>query len=302
MNFHNKSRPDQSPTEALFAYQPAPRDTHTRASVTGRAMARAGAPILGSRLVFPRRFDAAVAALLDDPHAVDISPEHATRYFGTLLHLDIDPTRLVDRIGDYVIGGRGTRWMGESFLDAADWSAVLSPIAKSPIHREMCDLVAAGPDFRKTRAYRHLVRGIELGRPSTRNGVRIASTEAIDAYFGYCLDLIKSARKRGVLRHRVAGGFHRLRMKHRFARSMTIDSAERDIGVAIDADGRIVRHLGGKHRTAIAQALKLPWLPVEVRLVHVRWIAGHMQRTGLPAHQAVKHGLAEIRAADDERG
>ena len=59
------------------------------------------------------------------------------------------------------------------------------------------------------------------------------------------------------------------------------DSTERDIGVAITETGELIRHLGGKHRTAIAQALNLPTMPVEIRMVHTGWLAKQMERTGL---------------------
>jgi hypothetical protein len=302
MNFHKKDGPDTLAQQAPLAYRPAPRDAEPSVSLRRRLLTMAGAPIFGSRLVFPQRFERAVAMLLADPEAVDVWPEHAVWYFGSALHLEIDPARLTERLSDYVLEPRGARWMGASFLDAAEWSAVLAPIDQSPIHREMSELVAAGADYRDTRAYRNLVYAIEVGRPSRRNGVRITTVEEIEAYIGYCRDLIKSARKRGVVRHRVSGAFHRLRVKHRDARSIALDSGERDIGVAIGADGRIVRHLGGKHRTAIAQALKLPWLPVEIRLVHVGWIAEQMQRTGLPAHLALAQGVSELQTTGDLRG
>ena len=301
MNFHSKSEQGASVAGARLAYQPAPRGTPVNVSARSRMLAMAGAPIFGSRFVFPQRFDRAVVELLGDPQAIGVHPEHAAWFFGMTLQLDLDPARLVRRLSDYVLDGSGAKWVGTSFLDAADWSAALSPIEQSPIHREMCELVAAGPDYRDTRAYRNLAYAIEIGRPGSRNGVPVTTTKEIEAYFDYCWDLIKSARKRGVVRHRISGAFHRLRVKHRDARSPAFDSSERDIGVAINANGEIVRHLGGKHRTAIAQALKLPWLPVEIRLVHVGWIVKQMKRTGLPAHLALAQGVADLRANGEAR-
>jgi hypothetical protein len=297
MNFHNKIVLDRYVAELPLVYQPAPRHAEPRISPKSEILAMAGAPILGSRYLFPQRFDKVVDKLLADPCGTGISPHHAVRYFSSAVHLDLNPAALTNRLNDYVLEPRGARWMGTSFLDAAEWGAVLSPIDASPIHREMCELVAAGSNYRDSQAYRNLVRAIELGRPSSRNGMLMTNVDEIEAYFSYCRDLIKSARKRGVVRHRVSGAFHRLRVKHRDIRSIVLDSQERDIGVAIAADGEIVRHLGGKHRTAIAQALKLPWIPVEVRLVHVSWLVRQMKSTGLPAHQALAQGVAEIRTA-----
>jgi hypothetical protein len=64
--------------------------------------------------------------------------------------------------------------------------------------------------------------------------------------------------------------------------------------VAINENGELIRHLGGKHRTAIAQALKLPSLPVEIRLVHTGWLARQMERTRLPAHKALVEGVRHL--------
>ena len=295
MNFHDKDGAADARDAERLIYQPAPREAEPPVRPAQRILAMAGAPITGSALVFPARFDRAATLLQRDPTAVDVNPDAAAWYFGPDLHLEISPERLVERLRDYVLDRRGARWIGTSFLDAADWAAVRALVEESPVHREMSELVAAGADFRDTRAYRNLVYAIEVGRPSSRNGVRITSTEEIEAYFEYCRDLIKSARKRGVVRRSVSGAFHRLRVKHRDTRSPAHDTKERDIGVAIDAEGGILRILGGKHRTAIAKALKLPWLPVEVRLVHVAWLADQMRATGLPAHQALRKGVGALR-------
>ena len=295
MNVHERPRTMRAANAPAERYEAAAREHHPeRNAAIGRLWAMATAPVLGSSLFFPRRFDWAVERLLHEPGGDAVVPEHAIRYFGEALHLDIDPFRLEARIADYISIDRGARWMGSSFLDAADWSAATTPIGKSPIHREMHALVAAGKNFRDSAAYKTLVYAIEVGKPAKRNGVRLSTVDEVEAYLRYCRDLIKSMRKRGAVRHRESGAFHRLRVKHREARSPMFDSTERDIGVAIDEGGRLIRHLGGKHRTAIAQALQLKSIPVEVRLVHVRWLAHEMQRTGLPAHQALAEGLRSL--------
>jgi hypothetical protein len=276
-------------------------DQPGRHGVVGRIWERSSAPLFGSSFLFPTRFDRAVETLANGRRSV-VPIEYALRYFGKSLHFEIDPMHLKERIADYVRGDGGVRWMGTSFLDSASWDDVLAPIAFSPIHREMREIVVAGDNFRDTRAYRHLVRAIEVRKPGRRNGVRLETIEEVEAYFRYCRDIIKSMRKRGVVRRSTAGPFHRLRLKHRFARSPLLDSTERDVGIAIAADGKLVRHLGGKHRTAIAQALKLPTIPVEVRLIHVDWLTAEMQRTGLPAHRALPEGVARLVASLDRHG
>jgi hypothetical protein len=138
------------------------------------------------------------------------------------------------------------------------------------------------------------MRRVRRGRPSERNGVVLSTAEDVEAYLRYCRALIKSARKHGVVRRRTSGTFRGRWLKHRGARPPLVDLAERDVGVAIGVDGELVRHLGGKHRTAIAQALGMERIPVEVRLVHVGWLAKEMLRTGLAAHLALQAGLRRI--------
>lgn len=300
MNFHDKHPSVRTAPAENLRYEPVPREDHPPSNVSAeRLYAHFTAPTFGSRFLFPRYFRRAVARLRDAPFGGEVIPEYAIRYFGQALHLEIAPSRLKRRISDYVRDPRGDRWAGKWFLDAGNWRDVLSPIEKSPIHREMRELVAAGPDYRDTNVYRTFLQSIEAGEPRTRNGIALKTVEHLEAYVRYCRDLIKSMRKRGIVRHSVSGRFYRLRVKHRDIRSMFMDFTERDIGVAIAEDGEIVRHLGGKHRTAIAQALELPLLPVEVRMVHIGWLSEQVRKTDLPSHLALVEGIREL--ATDSR-
>jgi hypothetical protein len=286
--------------DATTAFRGAPRyeatapHEHPARNAVGRLAAWAAAPVLGSRLLFPRIFDGAAAALLDGDVSSAVAPEAAAHFFGQALHFDVDPHRLTRRVGDYVRIGDRVRWMGGAFLDGADWGNVIAPLASSPVHAEMIEFVSAGGDLKDTRAYRNLMRAAARGAPSLRHGIRLATSAQVDAYLGYCAALIESARRHGIVRQSAASLFHPMRRKHRDARSVVLDTAERDIGVAIAEDGALVRHLGGKHRTAIAQALALPALPVEVRLVHAGWLGRVMRETGLPAHAALAQGVRHI--------
>jgi hypothetical protein len=297
MNFHQ--RHDLAGTgREIVRYEPvSPKDGRRRNDAAPRLIAMWTAPLLGAPWIFPKRFDRSFHRIQTGLETHDVIPEHAAWYYGGALHLQVDPEMLTHRISDWLRDHRGARWAGTSFLDSADWSAAISPITLSPIHREMHEMVAAGKDVRDTRAYANLMRAIKLGRPGKRNNVRLGTVEAVEAYLRYCRGLIKSMRKRGVVRHKESGPFHGLRIKYWNARSPMLDSTERDIGVAISEAGELIRHLGGKHRTAIAQALKLPVLPVEIRMVHAGWLARQVERTGLPPHQALVEGVKELAAA-----
>ena len=294
MNLHQRAiSPARDPTPTVryeIAYS---RENPLRVEAFERLVAMATAPYFGSRRVFPRRFDRAFAQILTDTTA-KVVPEYAIRYYGSTLHLDIDPLSLTHRISDWVRTPKGVRWMGTSFLDSADWSAAIAPVVRSPIHREMQEFVTVGGDLRDTKAYREMMLAIKLGRPTRRNSATLTNGEAVESYLRYCRDLIKSMRKRGAVRHSQSGPFYRLRLKHRDVRSPVHDSTERDIGVAVTESGALIRHLGGKHRTAIAQALLLPSIPVEIRLVHTAWLTKQIERTGLPPHQALIEGIGHL--------
>lgn len=297
MNFYQRHDSIQISPKRAIRYEPvSPMENRRRNDAIERMLAMATAPLFGSRRIFPRRFDHTFELLRESPGSADVVPEYAAWYYGKTLHLEVDPSKLEHRISDWVRDHRGVRWSGTSFLDAADWSAAISSITLSPIHLEMHEIAAAGKDIRDTRAYGNLMLAIKLGRPSRRNNIRLATVEAVEAYLGYCRGLIKSMRKRGVMRHAESGPFHGLRIKHWNARSPVHDSSERDIGVAITENGELIRHLGGKHRTAIAQALKLPVLPVEIRMVHTSWLAKQVERTGLPPHLALVEGIKGLAA------
>jgi hypothetical protein len=257
--------------------------------------AYASATVLGSRWIFPGYFAAAAARMLahGSEHAVPFPA--ARRYFGQRLSLDLRPDLLRLRISDLVQSDSGTKWTGSWFLDGGDWDGALQPVHASPIHREVWQVIRADLDFRATPAYQRFLAAAATAEPMSRNGVVLRTRERIDGYFQYCVDLIGSVRAHGILprSNGAAGPTH---FKRPSIRPFSVDYAERDIGIAIDADGELIRHLGGKHRTAIAQALRLKSIPVEVRLVHVAWLAAQMEASGLPAHLALLKGLEDIQA------
>ncbi len=210
------------------------------------------------------------------------------------MKLDINPALLRRRLSDFVTDGVAAHWVGSWFLDAGDWTLALAPLRGSPVHREIHQLIAADLDFRRIPAYHAQLRAALAGTPVKRNGVQLASVAELDAYYLYCIALIQSIGKLGVLRARLSDLVRISGLKHVAARPPTLDLAEGDIGVAINADGEIIRHLGGKHRTAIAQALGIPTIPVEVRFVHVCWLADQARNLGLAPHLALPPAIASL--------
>src|SRR4051794_24827722 len=98
MNFHQKRVPIEIGDGAPLHYEPLISRDPPPISVSERLAALATAPVLGSRRVFPPRFNRAFAALTENPTAAKVIPEHAIWYYGSTLHLDVDPLKLQYRI------------------------------------------------------------------------------------------------------------------------------------------------------------------------------------------------------------
>ena len=62
---------------------------------------------------------------------------------------------------------------------------------------------------------------------------------------------------------------------------------ETEVGMAVDADGGLVRVGPGNHRFAIAHQLGLRRIPVELRLFHVRWLREAFRSHGQHAPAAI---------------
>lgn len=67
-----------------------------------------------------------------------------------------------------------------------------------------------------------------------------------------------------------------------------------EIGVAIDADGGFLKVSSGKHRTAMAQVLGVPKVPVRVLFVHRTWWHRCYGQVGGAPIAALAQGLAAL--------
>lgn len=71
--------------------------------------------------------------------------------------------------------------------------------------------------------------------------------------------------------------------------------ADREIGVALDRDGAVIKLHGGKHRFALAVAHQLPTIPVELRMVHAQLLASTCQANGCSPVQAIALLVQKLR-------
>ena len=214
---------------------------------------------------------------------------HARWFFGASLVVWTDPRKLTLRLHDRVRAGEDEIRLSERFLDAADWTDVIGPVVDIAEHGETAELVQYRADYAEMPAFRTMLDRIGKNKPIARYGMRLDSEEKLHAYFRYFLELIDSIKAHGFRDQRSLQGVpvpQGLMVRGRYSRR------QRDIGAALGEDGRLLRFLGGRHRTAIAQALRLPAIPVEIRLVHADWLAAEARRAERPADQALRNWAA----------
>lgn len=252
--------------------------------------------LISARLGFARRFDDAVARLSVEGGSA-LSPSAGALYFGDQLCLEIDPRRLTHRLGDDLFDGRTVQRADQRFLDGSNWEGAVFPLKETPVHGEMLEICRTRNDFRTTSRYRWVAKQIEQGHSVARSGIRLDTLAKLDGYFLYYLGLVESIERDGMLPRRRLGLGHRTGQTHRATRTIWRDLIERDIGVAVDADGGLLRHTCGRHRLAAAIGLGLERIPVEVRMVHVDWLSAQARRLDMTPARALPVALAEIAGA-----
>jgi hypothetical protein len=219
----------------------------------------------------------------------------ARRALGRELWLDIDPAVLERRLEHRFRQDGRVQVIRDRFLGAGDWSPLIRRLNRSTTHREVAEVVNAGFRYRETPSY---VKALERARgpkPMQRNFVRLSSPDKVEAYFRQTADMCRSIGELGLMR-RSAYGRRLASFASPSVRLPWVEFGELDIGVAIGAEGELYRFASGKHRTAAAQALKLTSIPVEIRLVHVEWLARHMEG-GLSPLAALRFGVEALAQA-----
>jgi hypothetical protein len=154
------------------------------------------------------------------------------------------------------------------------WADHLRPVRNAPIYREVRDVIAGG-DIRRSQSYEALLLKAESSKPSIRYLVALDAREKIDRYFVQVGKLVESIRKRGYRGRRgysLEEADQVSALKASEARPVGIELTESEIGMAVDADGTLVRVGPGNHRFAIVHQLGISPVRVEIRLFHVRWL------------------------------
>ena len=263
------------------------------------SLARAAATLKSLLPLRRTSFERQLAAVVRDAQATRLEfyvPDYAARRaLREQLVIDVDPSLLRYRLRHRMGPTNDTRYLQDRFIGAGDWSELLEALSTSSTHKEVADIVAADFDYRRTPAYVSAMRHA-IGRdPVRRNFVRLRSAALVESYYRVTAELCRSIEQNGIVRRadcrKVASLF-----THPRIRLPWVELTESDIGVAVGAKGELYRFGSGKHRTAAAQAIGLPSMPVEVRMVHVSWLRAKIGKSGGSPVEALVQGLRDLAA------
>lgn len=275
------------PRSDAFTYAPMP--THQRWRMGWRVV-----PVLAPPL-FPLQFWLTARRLARDPLARSIPTRQCVSHFGDDLLRFVPPPD--HGLSPFARLGEVRVKLNARFLDGGNWDRQIYPL-----HTFRFDLareIAAGVPYRDTATYRLLRERMRAGK-LTNNRVPIDTEEKLDRYCAYTEWLVESIREHGIRIRRDAQHFERGAFGT--VRARDEEAEETDIRVAVDENGRFLRLNSGRHRLAVAHALRLTEIPAQIRLVHVRWLAALTRDHGGPPHEALRAWLQGFRSAAPRSG
>lgn len=212
---------------------------------------------------------------------------------GTLV-IETDPRAIEFRLEHRVAEDGRVFLIRDRFLGAGNWTPLLRNVWSSSTYKEVAEIVRADLDYKATGAYRAALERAGGPKPVSRNFVALSSPDLVESYFRQTAELCRSIRDRGFLRRAEQGRRIGDTLKNPRVRLPWVELGESEVGIAIGAGGEIYRFASGKHRTAVAQALGLASIPVEIRMVHATWLERQVAESGLRPVEAMLRGVEEL--------
>jgi hypothetical protein len=194
------------------------------------------------------------------------------------------------RLADWVRCGGSRLHVSTRFLGAGDWSGISSSVLDSPVVREARAIFQHELNYRTVPAYARYRQRAQAGNPVRRNNIALSCPGLIDAYFQRFVDLFRSIQLYGVQSRKEYNSYAGLSRPSSIRRLQT-EWGEKEIGIAIGAEGQVYRLPGGQHRAAIAIVLGIDALPVQVRLVHSQWVLQRLAEHGGNISDAIARGI-----------
>lgn len=240
----------------------------------------------GSRPVFPLMINRQLKKTNEHiklENLLNFHPIYAQKYFKEQLCISIPPAKIKQVLHDWILYEQKIFHSNDIFLAHFDLLAVANDIHRSPIFQQAQELVDNNWDYTITSSYKKYIEALKNKRPITKQHVLLDNEEKIDNYFHRFQALCISIQNKGFLQT------HNLQVT-------STHSPDKDLGLAIHSDGSLLKLVGGQHRFALAHALKLAEIPMQVRMIHAELIQQVTKRHHASALQAIRLILSQLRS------
>ena len=191
----------------------------------------------------------------------------------------IDPARIIYRLD-------GLSWRGKNELIMHGGTEFLGSFADHSTSVFIRELLNESKRLEETKLYKEMgleeveLRVVHIGGQRVR--IPLNSRENMMIYFHKCQALVDSIRAKGVESLDTAPGSARGVIK------------DKNIGIAVTSDGRLAHFRRGHHRLAIAQALGLKRIPVEINFVSAKYLADRFPPWRLWSNSAMVRGVNRL--------
>lgn len=232
------------------------------------------AGMLRTQLWAVRRGEAGTAGLA-------LHPVWVQQCMGKELLVQVPLARIGYFMADWLQLGSRRVHTSDFFLAHGDLAPARQDIGRLNVLQEVQDLMAVDWDFRRTPAYAHMVDALGRQCPVVRQQVRLDTVDKVDGYFLRFHALYQSVKSHGLLSNQEVS-------------QRLCEPADREIGIALDRDGSLVKLQGGQHRFALAVALGLEKVPVELRMVHAQALVATCRQHSCSPVQAIERLLQRL--------
>lgn len=242
------------------------------------------------------QFAGILTAQDDDALDLRIEFEAAQSLFTNCLQLEVSPGNLCRHLPYSVeVYGRPVK-VTEKFIGGGDWSGWIRDSRKTRVMSEMTALIRAHLDFRQTNQYNNRVKGLATGTVLHFQRGHQDSIQKIERYFENFVRMILLAERFGIIARPISrANCLDEAFTEEDIQELWCELSESNVGVAVDANGSLLRVGPGKHRVAVADVLGLPSVPCEVRLIHSKYLRQFLVASGGNAVVATRHCIEHIR-------
>ena len=209
-------------------------------------------------------------------------------YFNQDLIIFIETEKISHFITSWVYSSSTYVHSSDYFLTNFDLLKHCKEINQIPTIKIIEDLQSKNFIHENTTYYKKLNDRIKNNKPVTKQQILLNSEEKVKNYFKRIHSLHQSIAKNGLISNIE---FSKYGKQH----------IHREIGIAINNDGTIIKLQGGQHRFAIAKLQKIEKIPVEIRLIHkdiIENISNKYRISSIEAIYLIKDTLASKSSID----